>query len=501
MEGAVKQRWPSATLALIAFMTTIRFVVIASSDLSDTEAYYVGWARWLDLSYYDHPPLVAWSTWLVSHVGHSAFVLRWVPVAATAVFTWLLYRLGARLFSPRAGFFAVLVVSILPAFAMTSVLVNPEGLLAPLWVGFLILLWDLHEHDEAWRPLALGAVIGVGFLAKYTAVLAVPLTLAFVVAAPRARRWLRRPSFWFSGLVALVIATPVIAWNASRGFPSVRLHLVERAAAPSLATYGANALHALVTQVALFHPLVFPALVVVAAIAVVRGKRDARFRFLAWTSLPTLVFFLIMMIRVSDAEPHWTMVAYMPLAIGAGALVDEWSDRVALRAYVAACVTTAAAVLAGCIVHMNSLVVMNRLRSLYDPASDPFNETVGWSSIRTEILAQTERTSGAVVAGNHNVFCGHLEVALGDEPNVYCLSPRRTEFDFVGRGVVPASAPVVYIETPRYALDPSIALPDRTCTIAEELDITRAERELRHLRIYTCPPVIAHDDRAQASLP
>ena len=52
---------------------------------------------------------------------------------------------------------------------MTSVLVNPEALLAPLWVAFLLLLWDLRDRDEAWRPLLLGVVVGVGFLLKYGA--------------------------------------------------------------------------------------------------------------------------------------------------------------------------------------------------------------------------------------------------------------------------------------------------------------------------------------------
>ena len=65
----MKKPWRTATLVLIAVMTVIRLVFIASSDLSDTEAYYVGWARTLDLSYYDHPPLVAWTTWMVTHLG------------------------------------------------------------------------------------------------------------------------------------------------------------------------------------------------------------------------------------------------------------------------------------------------------------------------------------------------------------------------------------------------------------------------------------------------
>src|SRR5258708_11521206 len=43
------------------------------------------------------------------------------------------------------------------------------------------------------------------------------------------RRWLRRPSFYAGGLTALFLALPVVAWNAVRGWPSIRLHIMERA--------------------------------------------------------------------------------------------------------------------------------------------------------------------------------------------------------------------------------------------------------------------------------
>ena len=71
-----------------------------------------------------------------------------------------------------------------------------------------------------------------------------------------------------------------------------------------------------------------------------RSPEDDRFRFLALASWPVLLFFLVMMVRVRDPESHWTMVGYIPLAVGAGGWLDErWPRlRPALRAYLAACV-------------------------------------------------------------------------------------------------------------------------------------------------------------------
>jgi 4-amino-4-deoxy-L-arabinose transferase-like glycosyltransferase len=162
------------TALLVAGTLALHWIVAATTGLSDTEAYYAQWARNPALSYYDHPPLVAWMAWLFTRVSSAPWAVRLGPVLSAAAFAVLVYRLTARLFSPRAAFLAVAVLSAIPVFFFTGFLLNPEAFLAPLWALFLLLLLDLRDHDESWRPVAVGAVIGVAFLAKYTAVLAVP---------------------------------------------------------------------------------------------------------------------------------------------------------------------------------------------------------------------------------------------------------------------------------------------------------------------------------------
>ncbi len=485
---SVSDSWRTRARALVCFATALRVVESHATHLWDTEAYYVGWARWPSLSYYDHPPLVAWTTWLVTRFDTSALAVRLVPIACAAAFGALFYHFAARLFSSRAAFFALFVVTVLPAFVGTGVLVNPEGLLAPLWILALGALYDLRERDEPWRPLLLGALVGVAFLAKYTAVLLVPLALGWLATSRETRRWLRRPSLYAAGLLALAIASPVVVWNAERGFPSLELHLVERAARPSLTTYATNGLHALTQQFLFFHPVVFFAFPVVAVVAVARARRDARYRFLACVSLPTLAFLWAMMVRVKDSEPHWTMVGYMPLAIAMGALADEYFDRRAMRGYVAAVCATSAVALALVLAHVASPTLVALVPdSMYDANANPLHEMLGWGRIDEAVLRQV-RSLGprAVVASDHNVICGQLEVSLDDTPPVYCLSARRTEFDFVGRGNVPHDAPVVYVDTARYPRSPGIALRGRSCELAERVNVTRGGHALQRVRIWSC---------------
>jgi len=483
--------WADRAALLIGAATLLRLLVASTTGLSDTEAYYAQWARVPALSYYDHPPLVAWSTWVVQRLSLAPWAVRVGPILYAAAFSGLLYRLGARMFSPRAGFLAVAIVTAIPAFVFVGFLLNPEGLLAPLWILSLLLLDDLREHDEPWRPLLLGAVIGVAFLAKYTALLAVPVAVLYVAGSPVTRRWLRRPSFYLAGAVALAIATPVVAWNYVHDWPSLQLHLAERMVRPE----GEGLLGALVRvgggQVALFHPLILPAFLAALAYAVRRARTDERYRLLATASLPTLAFLLLVMARAADSEPHWTMVAYAPLAVGAGGVLDESTGLLRRFAWglLRASLFLSAAAAALYVVHMGSPALMNALPG-FDPNADPLTETLGWDAVREAVEARASALGpGAVVAGAHNVLCGHLQSVLDDAPPVYCASPRRTQFDFVGRRTPPRDAPVVFVDSDRYRADAAQALPRHACAGAEDVVVERGGRVLGHYRVRSCVPV------------
>jgi 4-amino-4-deoxy-L-arabinose transferase-like glycosyltransferase len=477
---------------VILVSTILRMIVATTTGLTDTEAYYAGWARVPALSYYDHPPLVAWTTWVVGRIGGSlseAATVRIGPVLYATAFYVLLYRLSARLFSPRAGFLAVTLVMVIPVFFFTGFLLNPEALLAPLWTLTLLLLLDLRDGDESWRPLVLGGVVGVAFLAKYTALLAVPVTLLYVSGSSDARRWLRRPSFYLGGLVALAFATPVLAWNALRGWPSLQLHLSERmevGAAESLS-------HALwrvgSAQLVYFQPIILPALGVVLGYTVVRSKKDNRYWFLLAASLPVLGFLLTMMVRAADSEPHWTMMGYMPLALAAGGLLDESTGslrRISHGIYGAALLVSVLG-LALYAAHAYSPAMAKKL--VHEASADPVNETIGWDRVRSAVRAHSARLGPtAVAAGAHNVLCGHLQAALDDSPPVYCPSPRRTEFDFTGRRSPPVEAPVVFVDSERYPADRAMAVPGHVCKAPEELEIDRAGLHVARYFLYECVP-------------
>jgi 4-amino-4-deoxy-L-arabinose transferase-like glycosyltransferase len=482
--------WSARVGWLIVASSGIRCLFASSTHLTDTEAYYASWSYFPSLSYYDHAPAVAWLIGAVGWFSRAPGASRLVPIGCAALSTWLISRLGQRLFSPRAGFLSALAMVCCPAFLMIGVLVNPEGPLAPLWIGALLLLESLRDHREAWRPILLGATVGESFLCKYTGLLLVPVVVLYLLTTPKARGWLKRPSLYLGAVVALLTSLPVLYWNARRGWPTLQLHLSERMPPAGPAELAQHAGHFLMAQAFIFQPLFVPALVAAFVWCARQARRDDRFRLLALACAPVWALLAAMMIRVRDAESHWTMVAYLPLLVAAGGWLDQNLERARapLRLYLGACLATSGALAAVGLLCTQNPVLAAALPG-YDPHEDPLNEAAGWGGLRVE-LQERARALGAsaTVVGSHNVLCGHLLVALEDSPPVFCTSPTRTEFDFVGRRDPPANAPLLYVDNRRYSLDPAELFPDRRCLDVDQIAVYRGPLRVETFRVAECSP-------------
>src|SRR5580692_1471573 len=66
--------------------TAVRFVCLAPLPLGNGEAYYYTWSRFLDFSYYDHPPLIAWLVRATTLFGATPAAVRFGPVLASGAF-------------------------------------------------------------------------------------------------------------------------------------------------------------------------------------------------------------------------------------------------------------------------------------------------------------------------------------------------------------------------------------------------------------------------------
>src|ERR1051325_5923575 len=93
-----------------ALLFCLRFLAAFLIDLAPQEAYYWNYARHPALSYFDHPPMIAWVIGAGQFLlGKSELGVRFGGLLLTLLSTWLLYALGRVWFGRRAGLWAALL--------------------------------------------------------------------------------------------------------------------------------------------------------------------------------------------------------------------------------------------------------------------------------------------------------------------------------------------------------------------------------------------------------
>jgi hypothetical protein len=83
---------------------------------------------------------------------------------------------------------------------------------------------------------------------------------------------------------------------------------------------------------------------------------------------------------------------------------------------------------------------------------------------------------------------------MGDAPEVYCPTTRRSAFDFFGRHNPPPQATVVTLTNDIHPELPA-GVEGRTCTLADEVDVERAGRQVARYFVHSCPPASADSEK------
>lgn len=206
---------------LAAALILLRAVYLAFPNLFPEEAYYWNYAKHLDYGYLDHPPMVAWLIHLGTAIfGEKEFGVRVFAFGSSLVATFFAYRLAALFYDRVVATLAALLVQALPIFFLTGFIMTPDAPLVACWAGALYFLARVFFERRAGAWLGVGVFIGLGMLSKYTIALLGPATLLFIGWDRESRFWLRRAAPYGAVLLALLIFSPVIVWNAAHHWAS-----------------------------------------------------------------------------------------------------------------------------------------------------------------------------------------------------------------------------------------------------------------------------------------
>ncbi len=205
---------------LIVISLLIRLVAMSSISLIAEEAYYWNYANHLDFGYLDHPPMVAGLIKLCTLLlGSSEFGVRAASLFCWCICTGFSYQLTRRI-APDSGIRAIFLLSILPFFFLHALIITPDLPLIAAWSACLYYLYValVEENKTAWY--AVGMWLGLGMLAKYTIVLLGPAVLVYLIITKQWRRVLSSPQPYYATMIALLLFSPVIYWNATHQWTS-----------------------------------------------------------------------------------------------------------------------------------------------------------------------------------------------------------------------------------------------------------------------------------------
>ncbi|MBA4142406.1 MAG: glycosyltransferase family 39 protein [Nitrosospira sp.] len=327
-------RWRVASLGIIAFAVLLRLVYMGVAQLIPDEAYYWSYAQHMDLSFFDHPPMVAWLIWLGTAIfGNNEFGVRIGAFVCGLVTMGYLYALARNLYDKSAAIRAALLLTVLPFGFVTGTLMTADAPLMAAWAATLYYMERALIADQRSAWLGMGIAFGLGILSKYTLGLLGLAALVFVIFDPVARHWLRRPHPYLAASLALLLFSPVIIWNIQHDWASI-LFQSQRAT-------GIDDRFSL--QWLFVHMLLVltPVGLVAAAMALVRSDPASRpharrRRLFMWVfaGVPLAVFFALSLFGAPKF--HWTGPVWLAVLPAVAWLLGQAGERSRLASRVRA---------------------------------------------------------------------------------------------------------------------------------------------------------------------
>ena len=426
-----------AAVALIAVLTCMRVVYASLIDLRTDEAYYWTFSKESVLCFLDHPPMIAWFIRAGTAIfGVTNFGVRFAGLMAMLVSQLLLADIVRRVTHDiRAVILAVLMPEAALYYGLLMAKVAPDVALIPFALAMIWALVRLVESDDGRWWLAAGVFAGCALLSKFTVAMLLPAVAAFMLVPDWRRRWLLSPYPWLAALIAVVLFSPVLIWNAQHDWASFKFQFVRASATHELSLRTVGDFFGL--QFGQVGPILLPVVLSGAALTAWRGyrKRDAIAILLSTCVLVPFCYFFwkSLMLRIGDT---WPMFIW-PAGFAAAAINIAMLPREGWPAWlVKSTVSWARAGIASGLV----LVILVFLYSVASPwnligRTDPIGGEAGYAEIASRAEAAMKQTGATWIATTDYRTYAMLRWHLRDRVPVIQINERARFLGFRDPGM------------------------------------------------------------------
>jgi 4-amino-4-deoxy-L-arabinose transferase-like glycosyltransferase len=359
-------------------------------------------ARHLAWGFVAYPPLTPFLGHLeLALFGTSLTGFRLLAAVAQSLACVVAARIARRLGGgPAAQWLTAIAVAIGPVSLTASSLFQYVSFDFLWWVLLAYFLVRRIDEDEPRWWLAMGAVIGLGALTKYTMAFLVAGLAVGVLLTPL-RRDLRGRWPWLGAVVALLIASPNLLWLARHGW--ITLEFLQHIHARDIRIGRTD--HFLSEQLWIPASIVTVPLWALGLWALLRGEAMRSYRVLAALALVPFALFVLAHGRGYYAAPLY------PALLAAGAVtLCAWAAALSPVARRAVTAVVVLLLLAGA----SLVLIVTPIAPLGSPLfrfaqarNYDLREEVGWRELAVEVariyhaLPPAERAHTAIFAENY----------------------------------------------------------------------------------------------------
>ena len=316
---------------LLTFITTaIRASIIGCIGLTVDEAHYWVYSKFLDLSYYDHPPIIGYLIKFFTDIfGINEFAVRFPSVLIFIFSSWIIFLAARKIFEEKVAFITIVLLNILPVFSFLGAVVTiPDSPLSLFWALSFYLFITIIQSNKKYYWYLLGLTIGFGLLSKYTAILIFPSIILFLICSKEHRFLLKQKELYISMFISFLCFSPVILWNLQNNWASFGFQL-QHGFGKTLPSFSLTLFfRSIGAQAGYISPLLFLfyCYAIYKALKEYYNSKKTDILFVISFSLPTL-FFFDSIATFNEILPHWPAMGYLILTIYVAYLsINFWNN-------------------------------------------------------------------------------------------------------------------------------------------------------------------------------
>ena len=424
---------------LLAILAIAKLLISPHFGLGVDEAHYILYAKYLNFSYFDHPPLVAWTHAIIYYtLGTNELLARLPAIILFTITSYLVYDFILRTFkNQNLALYATLAVNLSFVLNVLSFTLMPDSLLFPLVFLLIKAIRNIEENkNKKINWILAGLILGLAGLAKYTAILFIPAIISYLIIEKRLDLIFNK-NIIISISIALIMISPVIYYNINNDFASFKYQSSHVVGGKEITIK--YFLNSLLVQFLAYSPF----LSIFAYIALIKGfkEKNKDIRLALLLALSIFLFFTYSSFY-KKILPHWLSLCYL-IAIPIGIGISYKSSKQYLKKYIKISI-----IISSIIVIIIYLELIFKLFAFSDFKS-PFRDIYGIDKITNKAIKiiKNDKAKDKVIALVNWTQASRVKYYNKSDIEVFVLDNRYDQFDYWEKNKKPINKDLLFINT------------------------------------------------------